>query len=112
MLRGAFQIFLTFHLVTLGWLFFRASSMDQAVKILGIMFSRWHLEGYDLSLLTYTVLHSFPLLVLEIWIYKRRDPFALLSANPFLRALVYAAMLLLVLYFGPTARQEFIYFQF
>ncbi len=103
---------LMFHLTCVSWLLFRSRSIGQAWDLLRrIVAGPWldPVAVYGLGVLAFFVL---PLLLLELWLERRRDLTALLTAPWPARATVYAYCALMLWYFPPEASHEFIYFQF
>ena len=106
------RVLLTFHLVCLGWVFFRAESAGHAFAMLGALGDGWGelaFSGYAAGMLTVLVL---PLLVYEGWLEKRDDQLALLDAPWPVQAAGYAYLIVTLLILVPLAPQVFIYFQF
>lgn len=104
------QIILTFILVTLAWVFFRAESMGQAVGYLHGMVSNPLSEGFNLP--TYLLpLAGVGLMLLLEWIFRAE---VILSFRaPVLRYAGYVGVVLFILFFGAFFNpQDFIYFQF
>lgn len=116
-LRDAWKKVVTFHLVVLGWIFFRANDVGDAFLLLGkvanLSFAEITfpiLKGYwdlGLSFIFVIVLLSVEYLVkdnkLEEWLAQR-------SAAG--RWLYYVLTLQAILWFGVFTSNEFIYFQF
>ncbi|MDR2497139.1 MAG: MBOAT family protein [Tannerellaceae bacterium] len=114
--RELLQMSLTFLLVTLGWIFFRAETIGQAWEyILGIVSSP--------TLLSMPNLHDFKpitalfilIFILVEWLGRElphpfAGPFPGVRRWPLRFITYYALILIIVLYAGST--QQFIYFQF
>ena len=123
----AWQTFVTFILVTLAWVFFRAESLRQSVDIVVSMISRWNpwvltdgsllglgLDGKDWNVLLVSILF---LIVVECFYYKKAalaETFA--KQNVLFQMLVfYLGIMAVVLFgvYGPAYNAtQFIYFQF
>lgn len=115
-----------FGLVTLGWIFFRAGSVDEAVLMLQKIaatfaaIARGHsseqfviaIKGATISnvRLCYFLLLLFPML--DFIGSKRAAKGRLLPANPGLRRALYYAVLLFIFLAGEFGDKRFIYFQF
>ena len=102
----------TFHLVCLTWLLFRAENFSQAAAMLEALGSRWQwtsLASTSVSLLAFFVL---PWMCYEAWVERRGRDEALLSVAWPWRALFYAFLMLMMLFFPPPSVSEFIYFRF
>lgn len=97
----------TFLIVAIGWAFFRADSLGQAV---GILRSCFHVSGSTsagFSLLGVVILTmTCSLLIQRVGLKSR-----LLKAHPLIQGLV-AGLLAALLYFGAAAETEFIYWRF
>ncbi len=107
-----FKITLTYVLVTLCWVFFRAENMSQALDVFKSIFSK--------SLFTIpSIRPSLPLISILIliiieWITKNKSyPLENIekSVNQLLRYFIYIIFMIVVLFFY-GANQQFIYFQF
>lgn len=101
-----------FHLVCVTWVFFRAESMDSAYHILHAM--AWRFEPSQALWVVVIELAQFagPLALLQFVEYRRNDPDWLVHSHWSVQGIVYAAMIILMLVFGVTGGNEFIYFQF
>jgi hypothetical protein len=53
-----------------------------------------------------------PLLLFELWVERSGNMLALLHVHWLWRALVYSYFVLMLLFFPPVIKHEFIYFQF
>jgi alginate O-acetyltransferase complex protein AlgI len=101
-----------FHLVCLGWLFFRANSVGQALAMLGQMFTAFHWDlaaANSLALLVILCLPLWGVQLLQVQTGRLDAPLGL-SAVP--RITLYAAMIWMFLALGHTGGGAFIYFQF
>jgi alginate O-acetyltransferase complex protein AlgI len=120
--RGAFfqkvvfplKVFSFFHLVCLGWLFFRAESFSQAQKMLSAILTNFRLEdpvAAGQSLCTFVFLTGL-LLAVQYFQYMKKDLLVVLKFKPWVQILFYWAVFYLILLFGVTSNEQFIYFQF
>jgi len=111
------KIFLTFHMVTLSWIFFRANSISDAILIVGKIFDS------NISFLTgFVVQNSYELKIAILAIVfmelihlvqGSRSAKRFLSGQPvWFRWPVYYILGLSILMFGEFNLTEFIYFQF
>lgn len=111
-LKTLLQMILTFSLVSLTWVFFRASSLDQAWQILTAIFS--FSQFFPLQLWPFDLLLTLLVFIILEWIGRTAPhPLAHLAIGwprP-LRITLYMVLVLLLVYFAGTP-QEFIYFQF
>lgn len=115
-LKELFQMLMTFSLMTLAWVFFRAESMSHAFSYLGGIFSSSlfsvpNFEGRAEALNVVVLLLLFLLLEWQ----GRRYEFALeklaVSKPAVIRYLIYYGIVGLILFAGGK-EQTFIYFQF
>ena len=118
--------FITFTLVCIGWVFFRANSVDQAFRLLGMLFSQhagaaYVLETFEHFLILGIVLSYFGIALIQENLYRlpidlgsfcgtQNRWLALIhqSLVPAAYTLLFAAILL----FRPAESIRFIYFQF
>jgi D-alanyl-lipoteichoic acid acyltransferase DltB (MBOAT superfamily) len=114
--REFLQMLLTFGLVVIGWIFFRAETIHQAFDYLGGMIntSLFSPAIINKKLALKLVFFVFCMLIVE-WT-GRRNQFALEKFNsimniPVLRYLLYYAIILMIFLFAGK-EQVFIYFQF
>jgi len=112
------KIVVTFSLVTLAWIYFRASTVSDAWYI------TWHLlplgridpfvlkaGGFSRATLPYLAFFILGAALVEWWIANPiRAP--KLWASPVFRALCYNACIYAVVFFGFFGHRDFIYFQF
>jgi alginate O-acetyltransferase complex protein AlgI len=116
-LRTVVAVLVTFHLVLVAWVFFRAGSFGEAMNVLGAVWSGAQgklvpdgVDGWQLRLSYFFVLlliavhvaQTIPQLVR--WV---RD-----DAPWFLRWTLDYALIVCIIVFGEFGAQEFIYFQF
>lgn len=113
-IKEAFQIALTFFLVIIGWIVFRAESMTQALEYLTAMVSN---KFFDASMLYGKDYFCFGLILLLIEWLQRDKQHALQFPNNWFfdkritRWIIYIIIYLLIL-FNTGKSQTFIYFQF
>lgn len=110
------QVISTFVLVNLGWLFFRANNLPDAMLLLKNMFTLVPAASlFDLITPGALLGNLALIMILEAAHALEKDrPFVLsLSEKPmFVRWPAYVAVTLAVLYLSTSAAQQFIYFQF
>ncbi len=113
---NAILIFLTFHLVCLAWIFFRAEDLPAALTFLGRLgdFASYNAFG-DLSYFKpQNWLFGLILPALFVFGLERRfssNEISLEIGSPFQRAVVFCGLLFLILLISGGS-SEFIYFQF
>jgi D-alanyl-lipoteichoic acid acyltransferase DltB (MBOAT superfamily) len=119
-----FSIVLTFHVVCIGWVFFRADSFNSAAsiiaKLLGLAPAPQGMQAFSLSLpatkdpvifmlLPFVLALLFAGQILSNALNSRQKPIMVPVA---LRAAYIAAMIGLLIVFSPDTSPRFIYFQF
>ena len=124
-LHRAFQMLITFSLVTFAWIFFRANSTSDAFYIIQNLFTGWDVL-LDLPRLSESVLSlglprdEFLLALAMIAILQcgdllqsRGDVRRMLAQRPLLlRWTAYSGLLWIIFLFGVFRHREFIYFTF
>jgi D-alanyl-lipoteichoic acid acyltransferase DltB (MBOAT superfamily) len=102
----------TFALVCVGWVFFRADSMDTAFSLLGRLITGWWTPSEFVTPLV--VLTIAGMLTLQFW--PRGFGLWLQSGlsrlKPAPLGIVFALALLVIVILGPSGVAPFIYFQF
>ncbi|SKB02313.1 D-alanyl-lipoteichoic acid acyltransferase DltB, MBOAT superfamily [Prosthecobacter debontii] len=102
----------TFHLVCLTWLVFRAETFAQAWGLMLRLGSDWSWTAYAQTSLSLIGFFLLPWLVYEAWVERRKDDYALLKTPWVWRAALYVYLTLMMLFFPPPVPAEFIYFRF
>jgi len=112
-LVGTWRTVVTFHLVCLSWIFFRAATLRDALTILGRIFARWHAPFLDKPLLVHAAFGVLVLLSVEVlqgrfgsmlsWVGERRSA---------MRWTIWYGLLFSIVLFGVESGTQFIYFQF
>ena len=104
------QMLLTFALVVVGWILFRAESIEQAGQFISATFTQGLLQRPQLPFCT---LYIALMLVVE-WLQRKNSHGLELQMHitPWLRYPVYFALALMCLFCTPTQSEPFIYFQF
>jgi D-alanyl-lipoteichoic acid acyltransferase DltB (MBOAT superfamily) len=106
------KVFVTFQIVCVTWLFFRADSVGQAFAFLtafGKGFAWTPAAQLGAGLL---VVFAGPMLLYEAWVDAKDDLFAVTRVAWPARAVFYFALVLALMWFSAPASSEFIYFQF
>ncbi len=113
--RKAIQVFLVFHLVVLTWIFFRASSMSDALTIIGRIFSG-AAASPSMKAPPFLAAVAIPvvLLLFCIDVLHERKSFRVRLSNwhPAIRWPAYVSLLAAIILLGAFSGQDFIYFQF
>ena len=110
-LKEIFQILFTFSIVCFAWIFFRSSSLSQAVVYIRNIF--------DVEVFSFP--HHFPfkvfclivfMLIIE-WINRERFHGLEVSRfSPWVRRIIYILIIYIILRYAVFGNNEFIYFQF
>jgi alginate O-acetyltransferase complex protein AlgI len=106
------QALLMFALVCIGWIFFRAHSLDQALGLIGKLFTAYQPTDFGLYGIGMMLFLAVPLLIYEWFVYRANDMLMLFSRPAWQRYLVYVYLVLMIAVMPPLAQQVFIYFQF
>jgi alginate O-acetyltransferase complex protein AlgI len=117
LLRSALQIAVTFILVCIGWVFFRAHNLGDACYILTHFWTDWNFQaiGTEQFLLRQMPVAIAAIAVLEIGqlLHGRISfPKLFIRMPIFIRWSAYTAFMLAVVLFGVYRETQFIYFQF
>ncbi|MEO6301963.1 MAG: MBOAT family O-acyltransferase, partial [Bacteroidia bacterium] len=111
--KAVIQIFVTFCLISIAWIFFRANSMSDAIYILKKIVS---FDGGLFMDTPSTIIFSFfgimLLMLTEFWIENFKRRIIRLKSNAAIRHISYATLIILILMIGVFDGGQFIYFQF
>lgn len=130
--KSACQILLTFALVCLAWIFFRVASFQQALLIIGRIFTKWDFVpsllrdpawlnnniylGLPPQQLYWCLFSLAVLLIADILLYEgwfeKSSLWANRKLNFFARWFLITNAILLIIILAKSASQQFIYFQF
>jgi alginate O-acetyltransferase complex protein AlgI len=117
-LLTVFQVAITFATVTVGWVFFRAASLSQALYILKNLFPLGHLDlllflqaDIQRADLPFLVLFVAIMFIVE-WMIEFPQHRPRLWSNQALRAAAYYACIFAIIFYGTFGHVDFIYFQF
>lgn len=112
-LKNAFRIIITFHLVCIGWVFFRAETLSDATTILTGFLGPFGRPMLRPDVLGHAALGLVVLLMVEVWQEKRRPVrWTSLPISALVRAGLLYGLLLSIVLFGVETGSQFIYFQF
>ncbi len=100
-----------FHMVTIGWLLFRATSLHQVGEMFYAMGNIFHEPGFWELFLQFSAIIG-PLMIVQYGQLKTGDLLFLFKTPKIVKIGVYALMTYLILGFGVMRAEEFIYFQF
>jgi D-alanyl-lipoteichoic acid acyltransferase DltB (MBOAT superfamily) len=102
---------LLFHMVCLGWIFFRADSLSNAVRFLnGIAIWAWRSEFA--TAFAFLALFSIPLFALDLALEGRNEEFLGEHAPAIYRVAFGGTLIAVVALFAANQVSAFIYFQF
>jgi alginate O-acetyltransferase complex protein AlgI len=104
------RIFVTFHLVCLGWLMFRAKTIGQVVGMLSAIV--YHPAIPASSYILPVSLAILPLLVVQIAQYMTNDLNVIARTPWYVRSVFYTACFYAFVLAGNFGGSQFIYFQF
>ncbi len=105
------QRILIFHLVCMGWVFFRAESIGKAVHFLGGLGTiTW--QPHFLVAYKFLALFTVPLLLLDLTLEARGEDFLFQKTTVSIQWAYASAMVLIVALFSANQANAFIYFQF
>lgn len=102
---------LTQAFVLYGWLLFRAASLDQVLQMTRSL-TTFSLPLWWRPFLGNLLTLGLPLLAIEYWQWRSGDLNAPIRLRPWPRAVLQAAMLLIIITFWQPDASPFIYFQF
>ena len=111
-IKEIFQMGLTFLLIVIGWVFFRANTIGQAFEYLGGMIQFGTLRAsYRFFFTGFPSWTIFLLLIAEWMQRNKQHGLEISNINEWLRHIIYIILILcIVLYMGKN--EQFIYFQF
>ncbi len=105
------QRFVTFHIVCLGWIFFRADSISTATTLIGRLFSAWGRAPLVTPLVVVTVVGAVALQYLPRGLGGRAQ--RELAGQPWaVQGAILGVFLLVITTLGPQGVAPFIYYKF
>ncbi len=107
----ALNVVVLFHFVALGWLFFRAESLEHIGALLTTLTGPFE-AGMAAGWIAPLCMLLAPLIVYQVAQARTRDLDAILGVWAPARALIYAGLAIGILILGEPIGQPFIYFQF
>ena len=126
-LKNFMQITITFFIVNIAWIFFRANTISDAMLIITKIFSfetilifwstitelfiQWNIPGLNLGLGAYQLSIAMISLILLLIVHMIREHDIVIKKQ-WVQATAYMILILLILYFGQFKQYPFIYFQF
>lgn len=114
-LREGFQILLTFGMVCLAWIFFRAANFSEAIHYISSIFTNKFRSGTEVK--QFVAPYVFPVIgfmLLIEWLSRNTDVDAFFDtiSNKTLRYATYFLIFFIIMMFGSFQKASFIYFQF
>ena len=107
-----FAVVSTFHLVCVGWVFFRADSFRHALELLGSLSREWLVTDFLLTGSSLMLFFLGPWLTFEYWMERHQDSKRVTTLGWGNRYILYLYIVLMLLFFAAPSPVEFIYFQF
>jgi alginate O-acetyltransferase complex protein AlgI len=108
-IRYILSVFLTFHLVCLTWIFFRAADLKTAMAYFAGLFRGLRAAQLSTQVIVYVSLVF--LLDFSAWYRDDEQPISYRWATP-VRGMVYGVMIAICFWVGANESSSFIYFQF
>ena len=106
------SIFIMFQLVCVGWLLFRAESIEQVWQMGVQLLTNFQITPLVTSSVAMIIFYVLPLVMYEIWLERQGNLLALLRTRWWVRGMVYGYCILMLWFFPAMGQHEFIYFQF
>ena len=101
-----------FHLVCLGWIFFRAETVSSAVSLIYGGMTRFDWIPEYTTATAFLALFTAPLFAIDIVNEGREEEYLFKGVHPYVRVAIGASFLILILLFAGSKSNAFIYFQF
>ncbi len=101
-----------FHIVCLGWIFFRAQSLEQVTHLAGLVVSQCQWTAESQTILYKLLFFGLPALFFDILEYRHDTPCFILAKNPYLQAAAYFFIYYCLMIYGIQGGAQFVYFQF
>lgn len=109
--REAFNLLGTFSVTCVAWIFFRSESITDAFSFIELMFDMNNLRFvFPMGL---RMLVPISILVMAEWLMRRSiHPLEIAHLSTWQRWTVYYVVIVLIIFYFPSLKSEFIYFQF
>ncbi|MBI5048528.1 MAG: MBOAT family protein [Deltaproteobacteria bacterium] len=107
-------VLITFNLICIAWIFFRATTLTNAVEYLSHIYVNFNWGIHDVHHFSAVALGLMGIMLSFDILYCRAGevPFFCMNWGTVRRALVYTFLLISIIFFGVGHVQSFIYFQF
>ena len=110
-LLSVIKMIFMFHLICLGWVFFRSENIEYAMSAIIQVFYNFNLSGQSFSIVGLIIFFTLPIFIYELWDEKRN--LKIFNERPTISlVLIINYCLFMILVFPAPTHQEFIYFQF
>ncbi len=106
------QALLMLILVCIGWIFFRAGTLSQALEMIASLAGSYRPTEFSTYGATLLLFFAAPLMVFEWFVYRSGDMLLLLRQSLLVRVAGFLYLALMLVLFPPPTPQIFIYFQF
>ncbi|MFP4555302.1 MAG: MBOAT family O-acyltransferase [Bacteroidales bacterium] len=114
--RRLLSAFITFHVVCLSWIFFRADSMSKAVDMINQITSRFGWHSFGAVIASYTPVMGLMIVALGVhWLpvqWKEYYRGLFIKSHLVIKALIIIAMAIVIFQVKSADLQPFIYFKF
>jgi alginate O-acetyltransferase complex protein AlgI len=110
--RSFLQALLMLAFVCIGWIFFRAVNLSQALDMIYSLAGSFQPTAFSAYGAAMLLFFAGPLLVYEWLVYRADDMLLLLRQPLWVQYLGYAYLMMMLVMFPPLTQQIFIYFQF
>lgn len=107
-----FGVLVTFHLVILTFLPFRARSMAEAWLMLKALLGPFTISSFSIGAFALLLFTCGPLFLYELWLERQEDESAVTHVHWLARGSIYAYAAVMVVFFGSVSAYGFIYFRF
>jgi len=107
------SVLFVFNLVCLGWIIFRAASIDSALSIISSIFMDFKLTPAIFEPLKSLLFYTLPLIAIEVAQFRKGGDIVFIREfKSAYRTILYACLAYLLFVYGASSGKEFIYFQF
>lgn len=101
-----------FHIVCLGWVFFRSESISAAIGLMYHGMSRFEWMPEYATAIAFLVMFTVPLFLVDLVNERRGEDYLFEKTHPYTKVLIAMSFLILTLLFAGSKSNAFIYFQF
>ena len=108
-----FKVFLMFHVTCLGWLMFRANSLEQLTSFMHSLFLNFSAPSEKaVYVMLHIIFYIWPVWAIQILQKSRNNLMAVPDMRGMRPWIIYGLMFYLLVMWGEFGGKEFIYFQF